>query len=89
MSVRELHAEITSPSRPAPYEDEERWCSLVDALILAVREEERTTTLGVLNRLVIAARALRTPEAVARLLAGIAKRDYGAMTPTPPEVGTQ
>ena len=78
MRVRELHDQIISPTRPLPYADEEAWCSLIDALILAVREEERATTLGMLKRLAIGARALPTPDAVARLVTGIAKRDYGA-----------
>ena len=80
MRVRELHEQVISPTRPLPYADEDAWSSLVDSLILAVREEERAATLGVLNRLEIAARALPTSDAVARLVAGIAKRDYGAVT---------
>jgi hypothetical protein len=77
MRVRELHEAVASPTRSAPLADEDAWCSLVDALVPAVREQERKNTLGVLNRLVIAARALPTCEAVARLIAGVATRDYG------------
>lgn len=77
MRSRDLHAEVSSPARAAPYADEDAWCALVDALVSAVREEERATTLALLDRLVIAARALHTSDAVARLIAGIAARDYG------------
>lgn len=76
MRVRELRDAVMSPTRPVPYTDEDAWCLLVDALVAAVREEERATTLATLNRLEVAARALPTPEAVARLIAGIAARDY-------------
>ena len=77
MRVRDLSDAVTSPTRLAPYADEDAWRSLVDALVLAVREEERARALGVLNRFEIAARALPTPDAVARLIAGVAARDYG------------
>ena len=76
MRARELHYQVTSPARAVPYADEDAWCALVDALVSAVREEERAKTLAVFERLVIAARALPTSEAVARLIAGIATRDY-------------
>jgi hypothetical protein len=76
MRASELLAEVTSPGRAVPYADEEAWCALVDALVSAVREQERATALATLNRLVISARALLTSEAVARLIEGIAARDY-------------
>lgn len=77
MRARELHDLVTSPARAVPYADEDAWCVLVDALVAAVRDEERAKVLTVLDRLEIAARALPTSEAVARLIAGIATRDYG------------
>lgn len=77
MRARELHDQVTSPARAAPYADEDAWCTLVDALVAAVRDEERVKARAGLDRLVIAARALPSSEAVARLIAGIATRDYG------------
>lgn len=77
MRARELHDLVTSPARAVPYADEDAWCTLVDALVAAVRTEERAKALLMLDRLEIAARALPSSEAVARLIAGIATRDYG------------
>ena len=76
MRARKLHDQVTSPARAVPYADEAAWCALVDALVSAVRDEERAKALAVLDRLAVAARALPTAEAVARLITGIATRDY-------------
>ena len=65
--------------RAAPWTDEAAWCALVDALVATVREEERAKALAVLDGLVISALALPTPDAVSRLIAGVAAREYAKL----------
>ena len=76
MRVHELLEQVVAPSRPAAWVDENAWAALVASLIAAVREEERTRALDLLDRLALSAAALKTPDAVARLIAGVATREY-------------
>ena len=80
MRVQEVREQVTSPARPAPFQDEVAWGELVDGLIAAVREEERLRTVATLEQLATSAIALSSVGSVSSLIGGIMARDYAPPT---------
>ncbi len=83
MRSQELRDQVISPNRLTPFQDEVAWGDLVDRLIAAVRAEERSHAATMLHRLSTSARALSSVDSVARLIDGIATRDYAEVVLTP------